>query len=101
MSTANFTLNEPPKTDTIPFDSQWLSGEGAGSWFYLSLTINQYEITRYSPEGKIECTGIFKITNDIPFDANISFQFVHLSHCKSITIIQNDKVIKMERISTL
>lgn len=93
----HYTLEEPLKLDCIPKSSQWLSGEGAGSWFYITSFKDKFIITRYSPKGKIECSGIFEITNNIQFDINKPFKFIHLSHCKSVRILQNDKVVQMER----
>ena len=93
------TIVEPTRLDSIPIESQWLSGEGAGSWFCLSPLNTMFQITRYNPQGKIECSGIFKIINDTKFDNNSPYQFTHLSHCKSVNIIQNERVVKMERVS--
>jgi len=92
------TLEEPIRLGDIPKNSQWLSGEGAGSWFHLSELQEKFLITRYSPQGKIECSGVFQILNKIPFDINLLYHFTHLSHCKSVHIIQKEKVVKMERI---
>jgi hypothetical protein len=91
------TLEEPHRLDCIPKNSQWLSGEGAGSWFLISAIQDKFSITRYSPKGKIECSGIFEITNNIQFDINAPYKFTHLSHYKSVKIIQYDEVLKMER----
>lgn len=92
------TLEEPLRLDSIPQNSQWLSGEGAGSWFHIIPFKDKFIITRYSPQGKIECSGIFEITNSIQFDINKPFKFIHLSHCKSVHILQNDKVVQMTRL---
>lgn len=91
------TLEEPYRLDCIPINSQWLSGEGAGSWFHISATQDKFSITRYSPQGKIECSGIFEITNNIQFDINTPYKFMHLSHCKSVNILQDDKIVQMNR----
>ncbi len=93
------TLSAPPIAENIPSNSQWLSGEGAGSWFYIESANDAYQISRYSPSGKIECSGLFRVTNQIDLNLEIDFEFVHLSHCKSITIQQQGKVVKLERIN--
>lgn len=93
------TLSPPAKTDGIPENSQWLAGEGAGSWFNIELTVKDYKITRYSPEGRIECSGLFNTLKESDFNINAPFEFVHLSHCKSVTIRQMDQVLKFYRIS--
>jgi len=93
------TLSAPAKTESIPENSQWLAGEGAGSWFDIELSFNDYKITRYSPEGRIECSGLFNTLSESDFNINAPFEFVHLSHCKSVTIRQMDQVLKFYRIS--
>lgn len=93
------TLSAPELAEGIPENSQWLAGEGAGSWFYIEPEAMAYRITRYSSEGKIECAGMFNTNSETDFDINAPFEFVHLSHCKSVTIRQNDQVLKFHRIS--
>ncbi|MCF8454132.1 MAG: hypothetical protein K9G42_13070 [Pedobacter sp.] len=93
------TLDAPAKTESIPENSQWLAGEGAGSWFYIEPKAMDYRITRYSSEGKIECSGLFNTESETDFNINTPFEFVHLSHCKSVTIRQIDQVLKFHRIS--
>jgi hypothetical protein len=93
------TLCAPAKAENIPDNSHWLAGEGAGSWFYIEMSGQDYRITRYNPEGKIECSGLFKLSNDTDFNINVLFEFVHLSHCKSVTISQMDQILKFHRIS--
>lgn len=93
------TLEEPHRPDCIPKNSQWLAGEGAGSWFHIYASKDKFTITRYNPHGKIECFGIFEVSNNVKFDINSTFHFTHLSHCKTVNIIQNNKVVKMENIS--
>lgn len=92
------TLAAPNKPDIIPMNSQWLSGEGAGSWFYIEPAEEKYQITRYNPEGKIECSGLFRIKNQADFNIHEKFEFIHLSHCKTVNIKQHNFVITMERV---
>ena len=95
-SKLNSTLAAPALAENIPANSQWLSGEGAGSWFHIESAGKDYKISRYSPTGKIECSGIFKIVNQMEFDLSVRFQFIHLSHCKSVSIQQQGQLVKME-----
>lgn len=92
------TLGEPKKVENIPSNSQWLAGEGAGSWFSIEITVPYYKITRYSPEGKIECSGIFSVSNQVEFNINLPYQVTHLSHCQFVTILQDKREIKLNRI---
>ena len=93
------TLSAPEKAENIPENSHWLAGEGAGSWFYIEPAENCYRVTRYSSVGKIECSGLFNSAGETDFNINAPFEFVHLSHCKSVTISQIDQVLKFNRIS--
>lgn len=91
------TLLPPQKPQHIPNESQWLAGEGAGSWFSINPRGVNFQINRYSPEGKLECSGIFVI-NSSQFDIKNSYQFVHISHCKTVHIQQNYKTYTFYRI---
>ncbi|MBK9254268.1 MAG: hypothetical protein IPM42_02145 [Saprospiraceae bacterium] len=92
-------MPEPLRNDNVPDTAQWLAGEGAGSWFYLEPTNNsKFRITRFSPTGEIECTGLFFVSNNLPFSASQNFSFEHLSHCKKVSILQNDCLVKLLRL---
>ncbi len=92
------TLPAPPKTANIPNDSQWLSGEMAGSWFCLQPSGKTYQITRYSREGEVECSGKFKLAGNRDFDVKKPYHFTHLSHCSRIAIRQGNEVILFQRL---
>jgi len=92
------TLPAPNKPTHLSHQIQWLAGEGAGSWFLIVLEKNQYKITRYAAEGTIECEGIFEIENDQTFDIFQEYSFTYISHCKKVTIVQNNTVITLKRI---
>lgn len=97
--TANLktTLFAPQIPLDIPKKSQWLAGEGAGSWFSIKQSEEFYAITRYSPDGKKECAGIFQIKNNEAFKIEDEFEFVHLCHCKSVKIKQVNRILYFER----
>lgn len=97
-STKN-TIPAPIKVDTIPEKAQWLAGEGAGSWFFITETIekNVFSIVRYSPKGKIECEGVFSCTNASNFNISEVYLFTHLSHCKTVNIVQKGIIFTFER----
>ena len=95
------TLPEPQRPEFLPTNAQWLAGEGAGSWFAIGSTPqnNTFEITRYSPKGKIECQGIFEIeSTDNILNLNKDYKFVHLSHCAFVHIKQRGNILKLNRI---
>lgn len=95
------TLKAPPRHPSIPENAQWLSGEGAGSWFCIRYNNPHYRITRFSPEGLKECQNLFVLTGPSIFDVQAPFQFVHLSHCNRARILQNNQVLNFKRIDDL
>jgi hypothetical protein len=88
------TLKEPVREAGIPATAQWLAGEGAGSWFSITpVDGGAFEITRFSPEGKVECNGIFKVSGNHSFNIEKPYRIDYLSHCRKVVVIQNDKKI--------
>jgi hypothetical protein len=92
------TIPEPKKHKDVPQNAQWLSGEGAGSWFFIEKIDNSFGITRYNEAGEIECQADFKESGHPVFDMALPFQFVHLSHCQKVTIIQEGEEICFLRV---
>ena len=91
-------LPEPRKPSNLPGDAKWLAGEGAGSWFVIhrSHGISMYFVQRFSPEGKLECDGLFNASRSIDFTTK--FNITYPSHCQKITLIQGAKDITLTRI---
>lgn len=92
------TLLAPKLPSNLPKTAQWLAGEGAGSWFLIKQAANNFEITRYNPEGKIECEGLFNCENQSEFNIEKKYQVIHLSHCKTVRILQENTTFVFERI---
>ncbi len=88
-------LLQPKLPVNLPSTAQWLAGEGAGSWFVIEQSID-YEISRYSPEGKLECKGQFKAIDT--FELSTSYKIAYPSHCLRVTVIQNKLKVTFERI---
>jgi len=86
----------PSKPSSLPNDIHWLSGEGCGSWFYIENKNLEFIISRYSPEGKPECKGIFKQESGNPVNLNEEIKFTYLSHCAEVNIIQNNSTLKFK-----
>ncbi|MDT8346671.1 MAG: DUF6695 family protein [Flavobacteriaceae bacterium] len=99
MKRTRKSLPEPEKPKHIPESVQWLSGEGAGSWFYLlpKPEESQLVMQRFSPSGKLECEGIFKPKSDCPNLQN-PIAVTHLSHCQQLSIEQHGKVFLFVRV---
>ena len=90
-------LSKPKRPNSIPSDSQWLGGVGAGSWFYLfrhhEMEPGKYGLKRFTKEGLIECDLIFTLTTDIEFDIEEDYEFTYISHCQQCHIVQNGKLL--------
>jgi len=93
------TLQQPDRNPKIPDNAQWLSGEGAGSWFVYSYGEKQLQLTRYSPEGIVECTGLFDNKSDLDVVPDDSFRITYPSNCNEITLVNEDKVLRFERLN--
>ncbi len=108
------TLKAPERNDSIPETAQWLSGEGAGSWFVFeprdsilgvkpdsNLEMNpdsNLEVTRYSPGGDVECHGIFSISAQGDIIPDNSWEITYPSNCKVVTLKNGVSEIKYLRL---
>jgi len=93
------TLREPGKPAGIPENAQWLAGEGAGSWFSITpVDGGKFEIARFSPEGKVECAGIFAVTGNHSFNIENPYRIDYLSHCHKVALQQNQNNLELIRI---
>lgn len=61
------TLSQPVRHLNIPETAQWLSGEGAGSWFNIKLNNEKYLISRFNQDGVLECEGRFDVNKNTIF----------------------------------
>lgn len=90
----------PKKPEHLPASIKWLSGEGCGSWFNIEEEANtHFLISRYSPDGNLECRGIFKQISGDVFDLHSEYEFTYLSHCAEVNLIQNKAHLKFNLIS--
>lgn len=81
------TLPAPERHPVIPENAQWLSGEGAGSWFVFEFEANLLKVTRYSPEGMIECTGLFENQDAMRLlQKNSTFSLSYPSNCNTVSL---------------
>lgn len=98
ISTHNCMLIKAPKKHPIiPNEAKWLSGEGAGSWFHFYPENGFFQITRFSPNGNVECSGIFNASQRV--DLDFSYEISYPSHCQIISIIQQGERITFKRFS--
>lgn len=94
-------LVAPKRPVTIHPKSQWLSGEGCGSWFHIEAHGFLFIISRYDPVGKIECKGLFKIVTTKQIELNEDYEFTYLSHCSLVNIIQYGETLRFSLIKKL
>ena len=73
--------------------AQLISGIGASSWFTINTEKEYYRIERFSLEGKLECSGLFKVEPNT-FDIQLEYKFTYISHCQYCTIIQKNRTFK-------
>ena len=81
------------KPRNISGKAQLISGIGASSWFTIKLERDLYRIERFSPEGELECSRLFR-AEPPTFDVNSEYKFTYISHCKECNIIQNEVIYK-------
>ena len=83
-------MNKPVN---IKETAQLIKGIGASSWFTIKSEGNLYKIERFSPEGELECSRLFRAEPNI-FNINHEYEFTYISHCKECTILQNNQTYK-------
>ena len=79
-------MNRP---QNISDKAQLIIGIGASSWFTIVEENELFRIERFSPEGELECSRLFKAVPE-NFDINQEYKFTYISHCKECKIIQNE-----------
>jgi hypothetical protein len=86
-------LPQPERPSHLSLDVKWLSGEGAGSWFLVEISVKpaQFKITRFSPDGKEECKGYFRANKEM--NLKDEFCLSYPSHCATVTVMQNKEKI--------
>ena len=93
--TLKSTLAEPERPSGLPVNAQWLSGEGAGSWFCIERSGSGFLVRRFSPKGDLEWKNIFSAANDRSFDIDKPYRFEHISHYKKVRLTQNGKYVDL------
>ena len=97
MITLPKILPEPKLPKTLPSTAKWLAGEAAGSWFVIEKDKDLvYKISRFSPEGTLECESAFKSEKAVNLQEN--FTITYPSHCAIVTIIQRNLMVRFTAI---
>ncbi|TYA53186.1 DUF6695 family protein [Formosa maritima] len=92
------TLHPKPVSNSHEI-AQWLSGIAAGAWFELHPTqeIHLFVFKRISPNGNVDIHAIFEV-DDISFEYEKGFEFIHYSNCKFFHVKQEKQIYKFNRI---
>ncbi len=90
---------QPKHVEGLHEKAQWLSGIAAGAWFELHDlgSKTEYRFRRISPYGNVDCDAVFNV-NDVAFDYNLEFEFVHYSNCEFFNVKQNGVIFKYSRL---
>lgn len=91
------TLSRPERHPGIPESAQWLSGEGAGSWFVADVKGKVLEVTRYSPDGKLECRGVFEGAGIGHVATGDQFTVDYPSNCNQVILKNGTKILLFTR----
>jgi hypothetical protein len=90
-SELNTTIPQPVRHPLIPAYAKWISGEGVGSWFAFFFEKELLKATRYSPDGIIECSGLYKGPAEGMEGFEDSIDLDYLSNCKEINLLYKGK----------
>lgn len=93
----NSTLPQPDRDRNIPIKAQWLSGEGAGSWFEIKPVDNQILVNRYSPDGLLECSEFFENPSIQP-DTFEKFTITYPGNCTVLTLEFGTEMVSLKRV---
>lgn len=91
------TLQAPGSEFRPHKDAQWLSGEGAGSWFVFEPLNPHLKVTRYSPDGTVECSGLYRNQDAQGIVPDHSFRITYPSNCKVVSLKNKETELKFER----
>lgn len=91
------TLVKPQLSANIPSDAQWLSGEGAGSWYTFNYVDDKLKVTRFSPEGKTECLGFFKSENNSEIPSLNKLEITYPSNCAEVSLMTKNNIYRFIR----
>ncbi len=93
----NRTLPEPDRSQNISDKAQWLSGEGAGSWFLLTEEDDKLLMSRFSPNGDLECEEYFENITGRDIDSEY-YEITYLTNCSILSLIVGGDIYRLNRI---
>lgn len=92
------TLPKPERAPSIPTSAQWLSGEGAGSWYDIIKNNDNFKVYRYSPIAETECLGDFQYFGSDELPKLYELKFTYPSNCAEISLSNSSKTYQLKRI---
>jgi len=92
------TLPAPARHPEIPESAQWLSGEGAGSWYHLEYNKHITTVSRFSPDGFIESVWQFDPLppKTIPESENLTITYP--SDSRRISLKNSKGIIRLNKL---
>ncbi len=85
------------KEVSLPKTAQLLTGIGSNAYFTLEVYQKEFLITRYNHWKEKDFAGVFT-TQEEMFDPNAAYQFTYDSHCAHCHVIQQGKIIRLDRL---
>ena len=93
------TKKAPKRHKAVPKNAQWLSGEGAGSWFAIEKNEDVLQVERYSPNGILECTGFYQSSSPVEINSVDQLEITYPSTCKAVYFKIKSKIVCFERLT--
>ncbi|MCG8581458.1 MAG: hypothetical protein MI866_16155 [Bacteroidales bacterium] len=92
------TLPAPERHHSIPANAQWLSGEGAGSWFVIHPEEDRIKVSRYSPKGVVECQGSYENEQALELlQKEKAYTIEYPSNCMVVTLKIGQSIFVIKR----
>lgn len=93
------TLPAPVRDSKIPESAQWLSGEGAGSWYHLEYGRHLTTVSRFSPDGSTESIWRFKPLPLAIQPAAKRLILTYPSDARGISLVKDKEVIRLNELA--
>lgn len=97
----NVKVSSHTMKNKVPENATFLDGTGSRAWFCLEAfnAKDTFIVSRYNSLGIMDFKGVFKSSRNL--DLATPYKFIYNSNCLYCTIIQNDKMIVLNRIEIL
>jgi hypothetical protein len=95
-----FTINDTPRSinkEQIADNAQWLSGQGSGSWFELSIKEHDkgiYNVKRFDKNRRLIFNLPF-IDSEKKLHPGMDYTFIFPTHAELVTISQSNREIRL------